>query len=146
MDSREHANDDGISLVEVMIALVLLVAIILSLVPIITQSVASTRRNDAVASATQVLSSQMGALKARTWTCGDLTALTSSTSQVGPQTLVVNVSRGAGCPETTGSAVGTVLVCMTVTTVAIAPGTCTKTPGIGGNVLASASTRIAVTG
>ena len=132
-------TDEGFSLVEVVVAILVLALIAVALLPLLVQGLKTSAQSAAIASAVQLANSQVDLARSQAKTCTAITATpavtVSSTATYRGVPLVVTRTAGA-CPSPapTASAPGTITF------------TATVTRSDTGEALAVVSTRIYVTG
>ena len=132
-------TDEGFSLVEVVVAILVLALISIALLPLLIQGLKTSAQSAAIASAVQLANSQVDLARSQAATC---TAVTAT-----PSVTVSSTATYRGVPLVLTKAVGT---CPSPTPTATAPGTITFTATVTrsdtGEALAVVSTRIFVTG
>ncbi|HOB56845.1 MAG: prepilin-type N-terminal cleavage/methylation domain-containing protein [Microbacteriaceae bacterium] len=133
------ANDEGFTLVEVVVSIIVLALIALALLPLLIQGIKQSAQAAAIASAVQLANSQVDLARTQATTC---TAVTAT-----PTVAVSSSATYRGVPLVVTKTVG---ACPTPTPSATAPGTipftATVTRSDTGETLATVSTKILVTG
>ena len=140
--SQAHAGsdrDEGFTLVEVVVSILVLALISVALLPLLIQGVKQSAQAAAIASAVQLANSQVDLARAQATTCSGVTAT--------PTVTVSSTATYRGVPLVVTKTVGT---CPSPTPSATAPGTipftATVTRSDTGETLATVSTKILVTG
>jgi len=137
--ARPSSDDSGFTLIEIVVSMFILGLLALSLIPLLIQGIKQSAQSAAVASATQLVNSQLDLARAQSPTCSGVIGAPSPS--VGPP------SDYRGVPLQLTTTTGT---CPTPTPTMTAPGTISYTVKVvrldTGKTLAQASTLIYVNG
>lgn len=114
------SNDDGFTLVEVVVSIIVLALISLALLPLLIQGIKQSAQAAAIASAVQLANSQVDLARAQTTTCSAIAAtpsVTVSPSETYRGVPLVLTKTVGTCPSPapTTSAPGTIRFTATVT-------------------------------
>jgi prepilin-type N-terminal cleavage/methylation domain-containing protein len=140
VSARSRANDEGFTLIEIVVAMFILALVAVALLPLLINGTKQAAQSAAVASATQIVNAQLSYARAAGPTCSAI--LTAASPAVGnkssyrgvPLQLAYSVGACPTTPAPTATTPGTIQVTATVTR--------TDT----GKTLATATTLIYVTG
>jgi prepilin-type N-terminal cleavage/methylation domain-containing protein len=137
--ARDAAAEEGFTLVEVVVSILVLALISIALLPLLIQGIKQSAQTAAIASAVQLANSQIDLARAQTPTCTGVLAT--------PTVTVSSTATYRGVPLVVAKTFGT---CPLPTPTATAPGTiaftATVTRSDTGQTLAQLSTKIYVTG
>jgi prepilin-type N-terminal cleavage/methylation domain-containing protein len=138
LTKRTNSDESGFTLVEIVVAMLILALISIALLPLLITGVQQSSRSAAIASAVQLANSQMDIARAQTASCSAITAM--------PAVTVSAASVYRGVPLSVSKVIGT---CPSPAPSASAPGTISVTVTVTRTdtnvVLATASTLIYVT-
>lgn len=96
------ARDQGFSLVEIVVAIFILAALSLALIPALVVGVQQAKNNSVIAAATEMLTSRLDDSRGQTATCQALTAFAASTvaDQVEAHGVTLHINQVIGtCPS-----------------------------------------------
>lgn len=112
--AQRSASDEGISLIEIMIAMAVLTLLSMAFLPMLITGLKLSTSNSTIATASEIASAQMTLARSQTATCAALTSFASAsvpTTTDGTGT-VLTTTRSVTCPS---SYPGTVTFTATVT-------------------------------
>lgn len=125
--TSQRNPDSGLTIVEIMVSIFILVLISLALIPLFIQSTQQSARTTQLATATQLVAARLSAIRAVGNDCSAIAALQGTHIVSGGAVPMTVLTTGDACP----GVADTVLVTVTVT-------------GVGKVLLASAATRVFV--
>jgi Tfp pilus assembly protein PilV len=106
------AADEGLGLIEIVVAMLLLAVLALAMLPVLITGMAQSTANTTFATATQLVNTQMQLAHSRGTLCADIAAMAGTSTLTDPRGVVLTATTTvATCP----SGIGTVRVSTAVT-------------------------------